>query len=85
MLDGEAKLSYVETCLFLREGDLSGEVEAQVASGTVVQSQVKVVRSLEGEVQVDYELVVGLLQDVRLDYCVFQLLLQDQVLLLQRL
>lgn len=40
-------------------------------------------RGLEGKVQVDDKLTVGLLEDVCLDHCVFQLLLQDQVLFLQ--
>jgi hypothetical protein len=36
---------------------------------------------LEGEVEVDDKGVAGLFQDVGLDDCVFQLLLEDQVFL----
>lgn len=39
--------------------------------------------SLEGEMQIDDEDVVGLFEDVCLDDCVLQLLLKDKVFLLQ--
>lgn len=85
VLDGKAELCNIEFGLIFWEGDLAGEVEAKVSSGAVVEGEVEVMGGLEGEMEVDDELVVRLLQDIGLDYCVLQLLLEDQVLLLQHL
>ena len=61
VLDGKAQLRDIEFGLILREGDLSGEVEAEVSAGTVVQCEIEVMGCLECEVQVDDELVICLL------------------------
>lgn len=85
MLNRQAQLGYVKLRLLFGEGHLPGQVEAEIPARTVIQSEVQVVWCLEGEMQVDDEDVVGLFEDVCFDDCVFQLLLQDQVLLLEGL
>ena len=82
VLNGEEQLSNVEAGLMLRKGDFPSQMEAQVLARTVVESQVEVVRSLKGEVQVDDEGMAGLLEDVGLDDGVLELLLHDEVFLL---
>jgi hypothetical protein len=71
VLDGQAQLCDIELGLVLRESDLTGKMEAQITTRAIVQSEVEVVRCLEGEVEIDDELVVCLLEDVGLDDCVF--------------
>jgi hypothetical protein len=42
-------------------------METKISSGTIVKSQVKVVRSLECKMKIDNELIIGLLQNVGLN------------------
>lgn len=83
VLDGQAQLCDVELGLVFREGNLTGKMEAEIAARTVVESEVEVVRGLKGEVKVDDELVVCLLEDIGFYDGVFELLLKDKVFLLE--
>lgn len=83
MLNGQTQFCYVKLGLFFRESDLACEMEAEISAWTVIQREIEVMRSLEGEMQIDNEDVIGLFEDIGLDDCVLQLLLKDQVLFLQ--
>ena len=56
-------------------------MKAEISAWTVVQGKVEVVRSLKSKVEVDDELMVSLLEDVCLDYGVFELFLKDKIFL----
>lgn len=83
VLDGEKELGGVNAGLLLAEGDLAGQVEGEVLTRAVVQGEVQIVGGLEGVVKIDYEGVVGLFQHFGLGDGVFQLFLNNQILLLE--
>lgn len=83
VLDGQAQLSNIVLGLVLRESDFTGKMETEITTRTIVQGEVKVMGCLEGEVKIDDELMVGLLEDVGLDDCVFELFLKNEVFLLK--
>ena len=58
-------------------------MKAEVSSRAVIQSQVQIMRSLEGEMQVNNEWVTGLLEDVGFNDCVLELFLEDKVFLFE--
>ncbi len=58
-------------------------MKAEVSSRAVIQSQVQIMRSLEGEMQVYNEWVTGLLKDVGFNDCVLELFLEDKVFLFE--
>lgn len=82
MLNSKAELGNIEFRFIFREGHFSGEMEAEISSRAVIKCEIEVMRGLESEMEIDDELVVGLLEDVGLDYCILQLLLKDEVFLL---
>ena len=58
-------------------------MEAEISSRTVVKSKIEVMRSLEGKVQIDNELMIRLFEDVGLDYSILQLFLKNQIFFLE--
>jgi len=83
MLDSKAEFGNIEFSLIFWEGHFTSQMEAEISSGAVIEGKIQVVWCLEGEMEVDNKLVVGLLKNIGLDYCVLQLLLKDQVFLLE--
>lgn len=58
-------------------------MRTQVPTRAIVQSQVHIAGSLEGEMQIHYEGVVDLLEDVQLSHYVLYLLLNYEFFLLE--
>ena len=83
MLDCHAKLSCIKLGLFFRKCNLASQMETEISSRTVVKSKIKIVRSLEGKVKVDDELMVRLFENIGLDDSIFQLFLKNQIFFLE--
>lgn len=85
MLDSKAELSNIEFSFVFGESYLPSEMEAQIPSRAIIQGQIEIMRCLESKMKVDNKLMVSLLQNVSLNDSVFQLFLQDKILLFQGL
>lgn len=64
VLHCQHQLSYVKPGLFLLEGDLAGQVVAEILSWAVVQRQIQEIGSLECIMQVDNKGVIGFLEHI---------------------
>ena len=83
VLNGQDDLGSIDLDILLPESHFLVEVFCEIFAGTVLQSQVDVVRGLEGEVEVDDEGVVDLLEDVHLRNHKLSLFAEDNLFLLE--
>ena len=60
-------------------------METQISAWAIVKSKIKIVRSLESKMEIDDELMIGLLENVGLNNGVFELFLEDEILLFESL
>ena len=60
-------------------------METQISAWAIVKGKIKIVRSLESKMEIDDELMIGLLENVGLNNGVFELFLEDEILLFESL
>ena len=85
MFDRKTEFSCIKFGFFLRKSYLSGKMETQISAWAIVKGKVKIVRSLESKMEINDELMIGLLENVGLDNGVFELFLEDEVFLFESL
>ena len=85
MLDSKDQFSGIETSLFLCEAAFFSHMVEQVSSIQIIQHEIESLRSLESEVEFDYEWVAHLSEYLALLVQMMNLLLQEHLSLLDHL